>query len=253
MKIFSIKNPACWLVLLLSGLTTIVVGFISVCIRNGIGLFEFRIQSLTWLEWSMYAISSLVFWATLYILFAFPICFKPACFHDQPARRAVWGGILWIGILGLFLADLFILEALMGYPVYGFLIRTYLRPDILRKNEFAYINYDSTPNETKCKFYSTYKSGKGTYGIREDTFCEFDGVPFTVYYLTDNGYITRWMLDTPPLLFQVPEYSIIEPNQVEPILGYRDENGKFIRCTPEQSSRDLQLGFKKVKTEEAKP
>jgi hypothetical protein len=247
-KVISIKNPACWLVLLSSGLTTIVVGCIATCIRNGIGLFEFRIQSLPWFEWGIYAVSSIVFWGFLYILFTLPICFKP-----HSIRLAIWGGVLWIGAFFIFTANLFILEALMGYPIYGFLLKTYMKPDILRNNEFAYLNYDSTPNETKCKFYSTYKSGKGTYGIREDTFCEIDGVPFTVYYLTNNGYITRWMLDTPPLLFQVPEYSIIEPNQVEPILGYRDENGKFIRCTPEQSSRDLQLGFKKVKTEEAKP
>jgi hypothetical protein len=160
---------------------------------------------------------------------------------------------MWIGAFFIFIANLFVLEALMGYPVYGFLIRTYLKPDILRKNEFVSLNYADFPNKIKSEFCATYQSGKGFYGIRQDTFCDFDGIPFTVYYLIDNGRLTRLVLDTPQNLFQIPRYSITDPNQVEPILGYRDENGRFIRCTSDETSHDLQIGFQKIKSTETFP
>jgi hypothetical protein len=135
-------------------------------------------------------------------------------------------------VLGVYFAEL-----LLRGPVKGFIYRTFLVPELIRRGDYVDLAYTDSPNEERERFFMAYKQKQGFYGLKFRR-ATIEGTPLRIYIFTDNGYVTE-IIDYTRDRYGPRKYLIKHPKDV--LLGFRDANGQFVEKTTEEHYRDLAL------------
>jgi hypothetical protein len=145
--------------------------------------------------------------------------------------------IICVVALAAIVLGVCLVELLLRGPVKGFICRTFLVPELIRRGDFVDLAYASYPNEERERFFKAYKQKQGFYGLKYRR-ATIEGTPITIYIFTDNGYITE-IIDYTRDRYGPRKFFTKHPKDV--LLGFRDADGQFIEKTTEEHYRDLVL------------
>lgn len=146
---------------------------------------------------------------------------------------------IFICVVGLaaIILGVYLVELVLRGPVKGFIYRTFLVPELIRRGDYVDLAYTDSQNEEKEKIFKVYKQKQGLYGLKLEG-ATVEGTPIRKYIFTDNGYVTE-IIDYTRDRYGPRKFVTKHPKDV--LLGFRDADGQFVEKTTDEHYRDLIL------------